>query len=224
MNRTPIPCSACSRRRMPRISAWVVTSRAVVGSSQSSSSGSTVRAPAIITRWSMPPDSSCGCWRRWRSASSRPTARSSSTARAVALSLDQPWLSRRDSVRKSPTRRIGLMPARGSWKIIDTSERRRASSRSFEAPRTSQSPTRTEPSITGRSGHRPRTARAVNDLPEPDSPTSPTTSPLSTCNDTSSSTGRSARPGSRSDRPSISSSAISGPARRCGRRAPRRRC
>ena len=74
---------ACSRRRIPRISAWVVTSRAVVGSSHSRSFGSTVRAPAIITRCSMPPESSCGYCRRCRSASSSPTARSSSTARVA---------------------------------------------------------------------------------------------------------------------------------------------
>ena len=38
----------------------MVTSRAVVGSSAMSSSGSQARAIAIITRWAMPPDISCG--------------------------------------------------------------------------------------------------------------------------------------------------------------------
>ena len=38
----------------------MVTSRAVVGSSAMSSLGSHDRAIAIITRWRMPPDSSCG--------------------------------------------------------------------------------------------------------------------------------------------------------------------
>ena len=37
-----------------------MTSRAVVGSSAISSSGSQARAIAIITRWAMPPDISCG--------------------------------------------------------------------------------------------------------------------------------------------------------------------
>jgi len=37
--------------------AWVVTSRAVVGSSAMSSAGSLARAIAIITRWHMPPES-----------------------------------------------------------------------------------------------------------------------------------------------------------------------
>ena len=40
-----------------RICAWMVTSRAVVGSSAISSLGSQLRAIAIITRWRSPPES-----------------------------------------------------------------------------------------------------------------------------------------------------------------------
>ena len=40
------------------ICAWMVTSRAVVGSSAMSMSGSQASAMAIITRWRMPPESS----------------------------------------------------------------------------------------------------------------------------------------------------------------------
>ena len=47
----------CSRLR---ISAWVVTSSAVVGSSAISSLGRQAMAMASSTRWRMPPDSSCG--------------------------------------------------------------------------------------------------------------------------------------------------------------------
>ena len=43
-----------------RIAAWIVTSRAVVGSSARSSRGPQAIAIAIITRWAMPPESSCG--------------------------------------------------------------------------------------------------------------------------------------------------------------------
>ena len=43
-----------------RISAWTVTSRAVVGSSAISSFGLPVRASAMQTRCAMPPDSWCG--------------------------------------------------------------------------------------------------------------------------------------------------------------------
>ena len=43
-----------------RIWAWMVTSRAVVGSSAMRSLGSQLMAMAIMTRWHMPPESSCG--------------------------------------------------------------------------------------------------------------------------------------------------------------------
>ena len=43
-----------------RIWAWTVTSSAVVGSSAMSSFGSLTSAMAIITRWRMPPENSCG--------------------------------------------------------------------------------------------------------------------------------------------------------------------
>ena len=42
-----------------RIWAWIVTSRAVVGSSARRSSGLQERAMAIITRWRMPPENWC---------------------------------------------------------------------------------------------------------------------------------------------------------------------
>ena len=63
------------------ISAWMVTSSAVVASSAMSSSGSQEIAMAIMTRCSMPPDSSAGIWWKTRSAWCRPTAVSSSMAR-----------------------------------------------------------------------------------------------------------------------------------------------
>ena len=43
-----------------RIWAWTITSRAVVGSSPMTMAGSQARAIAIIARWRIPPDSSCG--------------------------------------------------------------------------------------------------------------------------------------------------------------------
>ncbi len=42
------------------ICAWMVTSRAVVGSSAMRRSGSFASAMAIITRWRSPPESWCG--------------------------------------------------------------------------------------------------------------------------------------------------------------------
>ncbi len=47
-------------RSSSRICAWIVTSSAVVGSSAISSFGEHDSAIAIITRWRMPPENSCG--------------------------------------------------------------------------------------------------------------------------------------------------------------------
>ena len=54
------PGPACSSFSSSRICAWMVTSSAVVGSSAISTLGSQASAIAIITRWRIPPDSSCG--------------------------------------------------------------------------------------------------------------------------------------------------------------------
>ena len=54
----PSRCWRLSSRA--RICAWTVTSSAVVGSSAISSFGSFASAIAIIARWRMPPENSCG--------------------------------------------------------------------------------------------------------------------------------------------------------------------
>ena len=57
----PVPASRSrSARSSSRICAWIVTSSAVVGSSAISSFGEHDSAIAIITRWRMPPENSCG--------------------------------------------------------------------------------------------------------------------------------------------------------------------
>ena len=53
-------CSLFSFAISRMICAWIVTSSAVVGSSAISTSGSSESAIAIITRWRMPPENSCG--------------------------------------------------------------------------------------------------------------------------------------------------------------------
>ncbi len=78
----PIPSSSRSWRMSTRISYWTVTSRAVVGSSRTSSGGLRARAAAIITRWRIPPDS--WCERSWRTASARGIFTRSSSRRASA--------------------------------------------------------------------------------------------------------------------------------------------
>ncbi len=60
MKMTAMPSSFWSRLINSRICACTVTSRAVVGSSAIRSSGRVISAMAIMTRWRMPPENSCG--------------------------------------------------------------------------------------------------------------------------------------------------------------------
>ena len=86
---TAIPNSWRRRSISRRIWAWVVTSSAVVGSSAISSFGSLVSAIAIIARWRMPPENSCGYSPARRSGSGIPTRpRSSTRARHGGLVVD----------------------------------------------------------------------------------------------------------------------------------------
>ncbi len=54
------PISRCASRIIFSTSFWTTTSSAVVGSSAMMNSGWHTVASAIVTRWRMPPDSSCG--------------------------------------------------------------------------------------------------------------------------------------------------------------------
>jgi hypothetical protein len=56
----PAFVSERSLRNSSRICAWIVTSSAVVGSSAISRLGEQDSAIAIITRWRIPPENSCG--------------------------------------------------------------------------------------------------------------------------------------------------------------------
>ena len=123
MNSSASPRSRRSASRIAITSDWIVTSRAVVGSSASSRSGSVKSAVAIMTRWSIPPDSSCGYCRRRRSPSSIETSSSSASARRRASAGLVRWLVRSASVMKSPIRRTGLTCTRASWNTIPTSLR-----------------------------------------------------------------------------------------------------
>ena len=83
-----IPSSRCRRSSSARICACTVTSSAVVGSSAISSLGSLASAIAIIARWRMPPENSCGYSSTRRAGSGMPTSPSSSIARARACALE----------------------------------------------------------------------------------------------------------------------------------------
>ena len=118
----------------------MVTSSAVVGSSAISSLGSQASAMAIITRWRMPPESSCG----YSSSRSRgdgdadqiehldaPSARAACRAQALGArrTVSMIW---------SPMVNTGLSEVIGSWKIIEISApRMRRSARSDRPSRSS---------------------------------------------------------------------------------------
>ena len=83
-----VSCRAVSSSS--RTCAWMVTSSAVVGSSAMRTSGSFAIDIAIMTRWRIPPENSCGyAFARW-AAFGMPTASSSSTARAKPAALETP--------------------------------------------------------------------------------------------------------------------------------------
>ena len=175
-----MPSSARSRRSRSRICACVVTSRPVVGSSSTISSGSQASAIAITTRCCWPPESWCGYLRAVRSGSGRRTCAISSRARRArsrARAADvvhrhrlgqlvadaQPGRQRRrrvlrDEADASPAHLLQLA-ARQVREVAPAEVRSRRSGCGCRA-----------------AGSRAATS-AVVVLPQPDSPTSPSASP-----------------------------------------------
>ena len=82
MKMTAAPVSRWALRSTSSTWAWIVTSSAVVGSSAMITSGSLAMAMAIITRWRMPPENSCGKDFRRSSGSGMPTRFMSSMERS----------------------------------------------------------------------------------------------------------------------------------------------
>ena len=152
-----------------RICACTVTSSAVVGSSAISTSGSLAIAMAIIARWRMPPENSCGYWRgpgrRLRDADEVEQLDGPVAAPPVVRHL---WCGLDHLGDLVADRCTGFSADSGSWKIIairlprtlrcDLLARRRP------APGPAPWPS---PSILAVFGSRPMTARNVTDLPEP---------------------------------------------------------
>ena len=97
------------------ISAWIVTSSAVVASSAMSSRGSQEIAIAIMTRCSMPPDSSAGIWWKTQSGRCRPTAASRSMLLRCASRRRSRCFTRSTSASWLPTVRFGFRYEAGSW-------------------------------------------------------------------------------------------------------------
>src|SRR5262245_37274370 len=110
------------------------------------------------------------------------TSSSSSIARRRCSSFDMSKWRSSTSVICVPILSVGFSDVIGSWKIIAISRPRTSSSRfsdSFVRSRPSNS---IEPDTisAGGFGSRPMIDSAVTDLPQPDSPTMPSVSPLST--------------------------------------------
>ena len=163
----------------------MVTSSAVVGSSAMSSFGSHASAIAIITRWRMPPENWCGYSVIRSLACGRPTRLSTSTARSMACSLLAPRCSMTASAICLPTVIVGFSDDSGSWKIMPISLPRILRMSSAENELIS-CPDRVmlPPAMCPPLGSSCMIDSAVIVLPQPDSPTMPSVSPVSTWSDT----------------------------------------
>ena len=90
-----------------------------MGSSAISSFGPQASAMAIVTRWRMPPDSSCGYWRSRRSGSGMPTDfEEQRTACALASSFEQAEVVPQRLGDLAADRITGLSEVIGSWNTI----------------------------------------------------------------------------------------------------------
>ena len=118
-----------------RIWAWMVTSRAVVGSSQIRIWGLQATAMAMTTRWRIPPENSCGYCLKRRSGSVMPTSRRYSTAFSRAARPFRCWCSCTASAIWSPMVLRGFRLVMGSCMIMAIScPRTRSQSFSFFRP------------------------------------------------------------------------------------------
>src|SRR5712671_5968552 len=112
----------------------------------------------------------------------------STAARGASGRVAPPWRTRTSAI-CWPTLRIGFSAVRGFWKIMESSRPRCSASSPSESAKRSEPPNIARPEVTLPAVSRmPITAKAVTDLPEPDSPTSATVSPLSTSKPTCSKT------------------------------------
>ena len=185
MRMSEVPVSVVRREMSSSTWAWMVTSRAVVGSSAIISLGSRASAIAIITRWRMPPENWCGKLLIRFSGCGIPTMLSSSIARERASALGSfRWATIVSTICSSMVN-TGFRLVIGSWKIIAMSRPRM--SRISDSPsliRSSPSNRTLPPSILPAGlGSSRMIARLVTLLPQPDSPTRPRRSPRSSSNE-----------------------------------------
>ena len=158
-----------------RTCACTVTSRAVVGSSAMMSFGCPQTAIAMMTRWHMPPESSCGYASIRFSASGMPTSFNASTALFQASFLLIFSCSRIISTIWWPILNTGSKEVIGFWKIMQHSSPRNFSIWDSERLRISTPSKMMEPSTIFPvfAGMSRITEALVTLFPEPDSPTIP---------------------------------------------------
>ena len=158
--------------------ACTMTSRAVVGSSASSTFGSQASASAIAARWRMPPENSCGYLRTRSLAGCRParTARRPAPGRPAWRARP---LTRSTSTIWEPIRRTGLNAFIAPWNTMAISVQRALFTLSSPSAMMSVPFSSTSPENSAVGGSSPSRARTVVLLPQPDSPTSPARSAAS---------------------------------------------
>ncbi len=181
---TPVPRDRISAMSA-RMRACTVASSAVVGSSAMSSGGSRAIAAAMSARCRSPPESSPERRRAANSGSGMPTEARSSCTRARRSGWDiRSWMRSGSSISR-PTGRSGSSETSASCRMRPTSRpRMRRHSRSPASP-SSRPPMRSVlDSAREPRPAMPSSARAVTDLPDPDSPTIATHSPRAIVNDT----------------------------------------
>ena len=166
--RVVTPVASCTRRISPRVETRSCASRFESGSSSSSTRGRAANARANATRCRSPPESSPG--RR----SSNPSSRSASAVSRTrsAITDDGSDRARSPNAMLRSTLRCGNRA--NDWKTIAT-PRRDGSTRAWSAPSISTRP----PS----KGSSPAIARSNVDLPDPDAPSTATSSPGATESD-----------------------------------------
>ncbi len=114
-----------------------------------------------------------------------PTSSSSAMARSRASACETGLCVRIVSTIWSPTRYSGLRLVSGSWNTMPMRAPRNLRISSGGALSMRCPPSRTSPPVMRPGGSsRPITAAPVSDLPAPDSPTTPSTSPAAMSNDT----------------------------------------
>ena len=183
------PSSRRSSSSSSRICACIITSSAVVGSSPMISSGLQARASAIITRWRMPPENSCGYWRA-RAGADADVPEQLGDALVDALPVDRRARAagsprRSGRTRASRDRARSSRPGRPSRSCASAPAacRARCAGGSRRRPSRRVEDDLARGAVRGSCGSSPSSASAVVVLPQPDSPARPSASPRPSWND-----------------------------------------